>query len=317
MRDTKISSKSADQAGTAYLSLLLTFFLWGSLYVVSKFVLDKLPSFTIAFFRFVLAFMFLTVLERVADHRSASVKRKLERKHFPYVILIGFGGYFIAVGAQLLGTKYAGASTASLLNSMNPVTISVFGAILLSEKLTARKIVGILLSVAGVIAILGGGIQGTSIPGILLSLFAVLFWSYVSVMTRKITREYNPLYISRLACGVAAICYMPVAAGQALITKAPVVDVLIHDVPCTLGLVYMGIMCTGVAYLLWNRSLSVLDAGTCAAFYPLQPAVSTLFGILLLGEKINAGFVIGAGLIVLGVLISLGIPGKPSRRQDT
>lgn len=41
-----------------------------------------------------------------------------------------FGGYFIAVGAKLLGTKYAGASTVSLINSMNPVTMTLFGAII-------------------------------------------------------------------------------------------------------------------------------------------------------------------------------------------
>ena len=77
------------------------------------------------------------------------------------------------------------------------------------------------------------------------------------------------------------------------------------DPSCTLSLLYMGVVCTGVAYTLWNKSLSVLDAGVCSAFYPIQPAVSTLLGILLLGESITTGFVIGSVLIVCGVLISL------------
>ena len=198
------SQRSASAKRRSYISLLLTFVLWGSLYVVSKFVLGKLPPFTISFFRFLLAFLSLSFVDR---HPS----RRLGREHFPYVLLIGFGGYFITVGAQLLGTKYAGASTASLINSMNPVTMTLFGFLLLHEPLTIRKVTGILLSILGVFVILGGGLQGAGTVGILLSLFAVFAWSFISVMTRKITKLYDPLHISRLACGVAAICYLPAA----------------------------------------------------------------------------------------------------------
>ncbi len=308
----------------AYFYLLITFVLWGSLYVVSKYVLGKLPTFTISFIRFLLAFLFLTLVEKIGNGSSASgnrkgasgkgtasdptvstKKKKLAPGHFRYIVLVGFGGYFIAVGAQLLGTKYAGASTASLLNSMNPVTMALFGALILGEKLTVRKVIGLVLSIAGVFAVLGGGFQGAGMAGVLLSLFSVLFWSYISVMTRKITQEYEPLLISRLACGVAAVCYLPVAIGEAVITKAPVLTVFTSDLSCTLALLYMGIVCTGVAYTLWNKSLSLLDAGVCSAFYPVQPAVSTLLGILLLGESVTTGFVIGSVLIVCGVLISL------------
>lgn len=115
-----------------YLYLLITFTLWGSLYVVSKYVLGKLPTFTISFFRFLLAFLFLAIL-------TPKPSQKLAREHIPYIICIGFTGYFISVGAQLLGTKYAGASMASLLNSMNPVTMTLFGAWILHEKLTVKK----------------------------------------------------------------------------------------------------------------------------------------------------------------------------------
>lgn len=282
----------------SYAFLLLTFTLWGSLYVVSKFVLGKLPPFTVSFFRFLLAYAALSVIDR---HPS----RRLQREHFPYLLLIGFGGYFIAVGAQLLGTKYAGASTASLINSMNPVTMTLFGFLLLHEKLTARKIIGIILSILGVFVILGAGFQGVGGAGIALSLFAVLAWSFISVMTRKITGLYDPLHISHLACGVAAVCYLPAAVIESSSGQIQVFHILTHDASCTLALLYMGVICTGVAYTLWNKSLSVLDASVCSAFYPIQPAVSALLGILLLGETLSINFLGGSALIVCGVLVSL------------
>ena len=296
--NSESSRLSIKDTRKAYIFLLLTFVLWGSLYVVSKYVLGKLPAFTIAFLRFLFAFAALSLFDR---HPG----KKLEKQHIPYILLIGFGGYFIAVGAQLLGTKYAGASTASLINSMNPVTMTLFGAIILHEQLTIRKILGIALSILGVFVILGGGINGTGTAGILFSLFSVLLWSLVSVLTRKVTQLYAPLHISRLAIGLAAVCYLPAALIESGVSHAPVLNTLAHDPSCTLSLLYMGIICTGVGYSLWNKSLSILDAGVCSSFYPVQPAVSTLLGILLLGETLTVHFLLGSALIVCGVLLGL------------
>ena len=262
--NSESSRLSIKDTRKAYIFLLLTFVLWGSLYVVSKYVLGKLPAFTIAFLRFLFAFAALSLFDR---HPG----KKLEKQHIPYILLIGFGGYFIAVGAQLLGTKYAGASTASLINSMNPVTMTLFGAIILHEQLTIRKILGIALSILGVFVVLGGGIRGTGTAGILFSLFSVLLWSLVSVLTRKVTQLYPPLHISRLAIGLAAVCYLPAALIESGVSHAPV----------------------------------LLDAGVCSSFYPVQPAVSTLLGILLLGETLTVHFLLGSALIVCGVLLGL------------
>ena len=281
-----------------YFFLLLTFTLWGSLYVVSKYTLGKLPPFTISFIRFILAFLFLFIL-------APKPSKRLAREHVPYILCIGFAGYFIAIGAQLLGTKYAGASMASLLNSMNPVTMTIFGAIILHEKLTFRKNLGILLAIFGVYVILGGNTIDAALPGILLSLFSVITWSFVSVLVRKVTSQYDALYITRLGFGIAAVCYLPVAVGELLITKTSVISVLTQNPSCLLALLYMALLCTGIAHLLWNKSLSILDVGVCSAFYTIQPMVSTLLGVLLLGEQVTWMFGLGSLLIVAGVLISL------------
>lgn len=275
-----------------YVFLIITFILWGSLYVVSKYVLGKMPTFTISFFRFVLAFLALSII-------TGKTEKKIEKQDYKYILLIGVAGYFIAVGAQLLGTKYAGASMASLINSMNPVTMTIFGAILLKEKLNMRKIAGIILAVVGVYAILGNGAK-TGATGIILSIFSVILWSVVSVFTRKITQKYDSLQVTRYGTGIATICYFPVCVLELLAGETVRIDG-----SCIISLLYMGIICTGAAYFLWNKSLSTLEAGTCSAFYPIQPLVSTVFGIILLHEKVDTSFFIGAIFIVAGVFINL------------
>lgn len=284
--------RGQNQKTAAYISLITTFVLWGSLYVVSKYVLGKLPTFTISFLRFGIAFGALTLIGR-------RKKGKIERKDYPWLLLIGVGGYFTAVGAQLLGTKYAGASLASLLNSLNPVTMTLFAALFLHEKLTAKKAAGLVLALAGVYVILGGS-GGGSMAGILLSLAAVLLWSAVSVLMRKVTQKYDSLQVTRWGVGIAALCYLPVC-GAEIASGLPVA----LDLPCVLSLLYMGAVCTGIAYFLWNRSLSVLEAGLCSAFYPVQPLVSAALGMVLLGERTGIAFWGGAALIAAGILVNV------------
>lgn len=276
-----------------YFYLLTTFILWGSLYVVSKFVLGKLPPFTISFIRFTIAFFALSILQ-------GKTKRKIEKSDYKYVLLIGVAGYFVAVGAQLLGTKFASAAIASLMNSLNPVTMTLFAVILLGEAITFGKIAGIMLALGGVYVILGTGGENAGLLGIVLSLFSVVLWSVVSVMTRKVTQKYEPLQITRSGVGVAAFFYLPVCLWEASYERG------IHmDASCILALIYMGVICTGIAYFLWNKSLSMLEAGTCSAFYPIQPLVSAALGILVLGEKVSITFWMGAALIVAGVFVNI------------
>lgn len=160
---TVTHTSKAERRDTGLCPLRPYFYIVGEPYVVSKYVLGKLPTFTISFLRFVIAFITLTLMGR--KRRAA-----IARRDVPWLLVLGVCGYFAAVGAQLLGTKYAGASMASLLNALNPVTITLFGAVILHERLTMRKAAGLILALIGVYTILGGGTAGSRL-GIICVLF--------------------------------------------------------------------------------------------------------------------------------------------------
>lgn len=128
------------QHSFVYPYLFLTFFLWGSLYVVSKHVLGKVPPFTLSLLRYVIAVVILFLLVRIKNYAP------LERKYYKQILLIGFFGYFLSQVLQFMGTKLSNASFAALINSLNPVAIMVMAAVFLHEKLTAQKIAGLALS---------------------------------------------------------------------------------------------------------------------------------------------------------------------------
>jgi drug/metabolite transporter (DMT)-like permease len=280
---------------TAYFYLLITFCIWGSLYVVSKFLLGKIPVLTISLLRYLIAG---AVLFFVLKTRKT---REIELQDRKYVLLIGFVGYFLSLGAQLLGTKLSNASLASLVNSINPVTIMVFAAFMLKEKLTIKKVIGIFLSIVGVYTIIGGVNSDGQLVGILLSLLSVISWSYVSVAIRRITQKYDPLQITTYGILVGAVCTFPFSLIELMITPATIQ----FDWTVVGSLLYMGLVCTAFAHMLWNRCLSMIEAGSCSAFYPLQPMTAVLLGWLFLGESIDINFLWGAILIISGVMLSI------------
>ena len=152
----------------SYVYLLTTFMLWGSLYVVSQFVLGKIPTFTVAMFRYLIAFIALSLISLKSE------KEKIEKSDYKYFFIMGFIGYFISVDCQLLGTgRLPSGSMASLINSLNPVIISVMAMIILNEKSEMNKIVGIVLSLAGVYMIIGTG-ANIQFLGVLISLLQLL-----------------------------------------------------------------------------------------------------------------------------------------------
>lgn len=278
----------------AYLYLIITFCAWGSLYVVGKFVMGKVPVLMISSVRYIIAGIILFFIMKKTN------TKKIEKQDYKYVFLIGFVGYFIATVAQLIGVKFSNASLASLVNSVNPITIMLFAAIILKEKLTLKKIICIILAIVGVHTIIGGSNEGGQVIGILISLFAVISWSLISVIVRRVTQKYDPIQITTYGIIIAAVSTLPFSIGEFIMTPNIQLDWTV-----VLSLIYIGVVCTALAHFLWNKSLSMIEAGACSLFYPVQPMMSVFLGWMFLGENINVNFVIGAILIIGGVVFSV------------
>lgn len=278
----------------SYLRLLLVFSLWGSLYVVSKFVLGRVPPFTVSFIRFLIAGTILYV------YLQRKRPKKVDPKDYKYFLYIGFFGYFISNVSLLIGTKLSSASIASLINSMSPITIMVSAAIFLKEKLTWKKVISITIALIGVYIIMGGVSGRAQFTGILITIFSLLLWTSVTIIIRKISQKYDSLQITAYTMLIAVLFTMPAAVYEMIDTEN--ID---FSWPSILSIIYMGTFCSAVAHYFWNKSLSKLEASTCSLLYPVQPLTSAILGVIFLGERITVSFVFGAILIVLGLFFSL------------
>jgi drug/metabolite transporter (DMT)-like permease len=196
---------------------------------------------------------------------------------------------------------------ASLINSINPIAIIVMAMLILKEKATLHKIIAVIITILGAAVIIGHIQGGSALLGALLSVASVLLWSVSSVLIRFVSSKYDTLTITLFGMSVAICCSFVVSAFQ--IARAGTTWSVITP-GFVASILYLGSVCTFMAMFLWNKSLSMVDAATCSLFYPVQPLVSTLLGVALLGESITSNFILGGILIAGGILYAVMMDSK-------
>lgn len=280
--------------------LFAAFVLWGSQYVISKIALRTVPPVTLLALRYLVSVPALFIVLRLR-HALTPVKKG----DWPILFAIGFTGYFASFCLQMLGINRLTGSVSSLLGAMNPIFIPILAAFFLHERITPAKIACVALSMAGVVVIVG--VDGTvDASGALLMLASVFLWSTASIIIRRVSGRYDPMQIAL----IAILCALPLTGGWSLIE--------LQSTPCSftlesvLAVLYMGVLGTAVTHSLWNYSLRVMDASFCSMFYPMQPLVSSILGVLFLHEAVTPGFVIGALMICCGIVAAV-ISAKPRK----
>lgn len=278
----------------AYFYALLALFSWGTVYVVGKYVLASVPPFVVTACRYALAVVLLSVLLRRTPHT------RIARKDFPKVLLVAVLGYFLSMNLQFLGTKLTNASVSSLINSMNPVFITLFAVLLLGEQLTRGRLASLALSLAGVWLVVGGT-RGAARPlGVACALGAMLCWALMSVLMRRLTARYDALSLTRICLVIGGLLTAPLSVWSYI--TAPRTD---WSWGLVAGLLFLGLFGTAIGNLCWNRALSVLEASTCSLFYPVMPLTSVVGGALFLDEPVTPRLVLGAALIAGGVIVGV------------
>lgn len=270
-----------------------TFLLWGSLYIVSKIALRSIPPVTLLALRYLVSIPALLLILKL---RGAL--KPVRREDLGTIAAIGLTGYFASFCLQMLGINRLTGSVSSLLGAMNPIFIPILASIFLKERLTAAKAGCVALSMAGVVMIVG---VGDSVDGLgaVLMLGSVFLWSTASIIIRRIAGKYDPMQVAMMAM-IVALPFTALWAWTEWGTHA-----VVFTAQSVLAVLYMGLMGTAAAHSLWNLSLSLMDASFCSMFYPMQPLVSAILGVLLLGERITANFVAGGLVICCGIVLAV------------
>jgi drug/metabolite transporter (DMT)-like permease len=270
--------------------------IWGGMYVVSKVVLDIIPPFALVSLRLILGALTLAVVLWIRGYPTISRKQLLQ------VLGVGFVGYGVSLSLQFLGTKLSTAANGSLVTSATPAFVLIFAWMLLNEKITWLRLVALLLATLGVVAVIdprSAQLNPDLFLGNLSLIGAAITWALYSVLVRKTTQNLDVLPFSLIAFVGGLPITMPVGAWEWQTIGVGEISLGVIG-----GVLFLGIISTALAMVLWNTAFAFVDASLASLTFFAQPVVGTLLGWLFLGERITPLFLLGGLLIGLGLVIS-------------
>jgi len=266
------------------------------MYVVSKVVLEIIPPFTLVLIRLLLGILTLALVLSLHGYP------KITWKQFLQVVAVGFVGYGISLSLQFLGTKLSTAANGSLVTSATPAFVLLFASILLREKITLRRLAALVLATGGVVAVIdprSAQLNPELFLGNLLLFGAAITWALYSVLVRKMTQSLDVLPFSLLAFFGGLPVTIPAAAWE--LNTVGFGEISLGVV---VGVLFLGVISTALAMILWNSAFAILDASVASLTFFAQPVVGTFLGWLFLGESITTLFILGGILIGIGLVIS-------------
>ena len=270
--------------------------IWGGMYVVSKVVLEVIPPFALLSTRLVLGILALGIVIALRPKASLSARRAWQ------IFGVGVIGYGISLGFQFVGTKLSTASNGSLVTSATPAFNLLFAPFLLGERTTSRRLIALLISSLGVLAVIDprtAELSPSLFWGNLSLLAAALTWALYSVLVRKVTQSTD--VITSTAIMLAGGIPSGILLGAWEVNTQGVGEITLGIFG---GILFLGIVSTAFAMFLWNYAFAELPAAVASLTFFAQPVVGTILGAIFLGEIITPLFLFGGLLIGIGLVIA-------------
>lgn len=269
------------------LSLIMSMIIFGTIGIFRRYI--PLPSATLAMLRGYIGMLFLVIFIIVKREKTSWINI---RKN---LVLLIVSGALIGFNWILLfeAYKYTTVSTATLCYYMAPIFVILAVPIFFKEKITINKLMCICIAIIGMVLVSGVLKSGLgNIKGILLGLGAACFYASVIILNKKIKNisAYDKTIFQLLAAAVVITPYSFVFEDISLGKIKPIIIVMV---------LIVGILHTGIAYVLYFGSIKVLKAQTVAIFSYMDPIISIILSSIMLKERMGLIEILGA-IIILG-----------------
>lgn len=288
---------------TAYLMLLLVAAIWGVAGPVIKFGLGGLSALPFLTYRF-----FLSSILALLSFLILKPHIPKDKKILLAVLLYGFLNSTVTLGLLFFGLEKTTVLDMTLITTMTPLVIFFFGARFLHERITTQEKLGMGIALLGTMTILfepilrtGNGLLQFS--GNILIFIYLIFTSVTTVLAKKLLRlDVSPLTMTNFSfiIGFLSLLYLSFFFGADKL----LVDIKNLALPYHLSVVYMAILSGNLAYFLANKAQKTIEISEASVFSYLYPIFAAPLAIFWLKEKITPIFVLGAIVIIIGVIIA-------------
>jgi drug/metabolite transporter (DMT)-like permease len=284
----------------AFLLLALAMLLWAGNWIAGRALRDAFDPLTLNFWRWVIAVLVLAPWALPALRG----KGDLLRRHAGILLLLSATGIALFHSLVYLGLRTTTTVNAVLINSSIPLFIVLCSWILERERASLRQVAGMLVSLAGIFIILTRGQPGALLAlelhaGDAWILLAMPAWGVYSVLLKRRPTEL----------GGIAFLFVLAVAGLAMLAPGAAWMAL-HTPPAlpapreALGVLYIGLGASILAYICWNRGVALVGANAAGFTVHLLPAFGTVLAILFLGETFAGYHAAGIATILGGVVLA-------------
>jgi drug/metabolite transporter (DMT)-like permease len=282
----------------AILIAVFVTFLWSTSWVFIKLGLkDDLPAITFAGLRYFIAFLCLAPLVLFNPIQRARLRR-LSRREWLLLALLGVVFYTLAQGAQYVALAYLPAVVVNLLLNLCPILVGVISIFTLKESPTPLQWVGVALAGLGTgIYFLPFSLPKAVFFGLAVAILAMTANAVATLQGRQVNRDLalSPLLITFTSMGIGATLML--ASG--LIFQG-----LGHPTPLDWGFIaWMAVVNTALSFTLWNHTLRTLTAVESSILNSLMMPQIAILAVVFLGEKLSGKEILGLALVFAGVAV--------------
>jgi drug/metabolite transporter (DMT)-like permease len=295
---------------TVYAKLTLMAFFWGGTFIGGRIASAEMTAVQAALWRYAIAIVALMAFAWLLEGGLA----RPTKRQWVGVVLLGATGVFVFNLCFMFALAHIPASRASLIMALNPAMTLLAAAVLLHERLTRNKVIGIALALLGVALVLGHGnplhlLSGGIGIGEIVMFGCPLSWAANTLVARTMLPTMPP---------IAATTWSAITGTAMLAAVAALMGPMLPESVswrAWSAILFIAIFGTAIGLALFYDGVRRIGAARTSVFINLVPVFAVTLGVLLLGEPLEASMLVGGALVVGGILL-LNRP-EPARGPAT
>ena len=269
---------------------------WGSMGIFVRHLNDLgFSSIQVACLRLTTAGILFALILLIKDRKGFKIKVR----DIPLFLALGLVSILFFTCCYFTAIRLMTMSTAAILLYTSPIWVMILAIIILKEKITARKVIALILAFAGCVLVSGFGGKVT-VVGILVGLGSGLGYGLYSIFGTFALKKYSPYTVTCYTFIIAGLGSIIVSNPPELFAKISAVE----NKPALIGFVLLTSVVTAVIpFLLYTLGLNMTTAGKAAVLATVEPAAATLFGFFVMGETVGPVAVAGIALVFSAIII--------------
>ena len=285
----------------AYIFLIFATLFWSGNFIVGKAAsLFEIPPFTLNFYRWTFAWLILAPFTL----KEIFQKKKYILENFKLILILGITSITIFNSIVYYSLNFTQVISGVLMISTIPVMIIFFSWILKIEKTNLYQISGVIFSLLGVMVIITKADLNKLLnfnfnKGDLWMVVAMFSWALYSALLKK--KKFDLSQISLLQTIISAGLVLLLPAYLVEMSLGYKVDI---HLPFILTLSYVVLFPGLASFFFWIKGISIIGSNRSGIFLHLMPIFSTIMAILIFKEKFMIFHLIGAILIIIGIILS-------------